>query len=557
MKTLCRLLIVTILLNVLAPLSSAFAQQQPADNASELLREQIARLESIERDPATSPEVRELNRKFLLARRAQLSAELKKRVDSLEAYLYSGAGILSSAESEAVSTSVRNLKAELQSLGGEALVKNSPKDSNAVKFTPASFTSTEIVSNPTPHPDTTSAAQPQPAGGAPAQGGAAVAASTPECDKMLSDGDEVTYSVVNKDDSLVGKIEKGRIKKDDVKDVIEKTVYTDKKTNLKSNPLDQDYCIVHIIEWLVKGDDQTAASKADVLREHWALYKYQESKENKGQGNGTWMAEAAQKGTRIFGKSRVNVLAIHLQTRMTWDIDYTVSVTKKTPTNIANALDLASIITAGKVGKLPDVAANPIIPARWGGGLMCIKAIPSDIAVGSEIVIRNEQNELVQQPKTYSKTYDNEGKYWWDVSIGVPFKEVKEVQFNSEDGTVTAKEVNRQNAYGFLNLFFGKQDLKGDTFLKAPHLVLGVPISKKPLDNPVIGLGYGFRKFSLKFDFYAGVVFNRVREPRTLEVGEAATPGQLESDLRSKRVRKFIFGVNLPLRQVKEALTGK
>ena len=237
---------------------------------------------------------------------------------------------------------------------------------------------------------------------------------------------------------------------------------------------------------------------------------------------------------------------------MTWDIDYTVSVTKKTPTNIANALDLASIITSGKVGKLAD--ANPTIPARWGGGLMCIKAIPSDIAVGSDIIIRNANSEAVQQPKTFSKTYDNEGKYWWDVSVGVPFKEVKEVQFNSSDGTVTAKEVTRQNAYGFLNLFFGKQDLKGDTLLKLPHIVLGVPISKKPLDNPVVGLGYGVRKFSLKFDFYAGVVFNRVREPRTLGAGEAATEGQLEADLQTKRVRKFIFGVNLPLRQVKEAL---
>ena len=342
---------------------------------------------------------------------------------------------------------------------------------------------------------------------------------TPECDKTLSDGDEVTYSVVNiegwldNDEKVKAVIDRGRIKKDQEKRVIEDTVY--KKNG--STPVNEDYCIVHIIEWLVKGDDQSAASKADVLREHWALYKYDEK-------NRKWVAEKAQKGTRIYGKSRVNVLAIHLKTRMTWDIDYTISVTKKTPTNIANALDLASIITSGKVGKLAD--ANPIIAARWGGGLMCINSIPSDIAVGSEIIIRNAQSEAVQQPKTFSKTYDNEGKYWWDVSIGVPFKEVKEVQFNSEDGTVTAKKVTRQNAYGFLNIFlFGKQDLTGDSFLKSPHLVLGVPISKKPLDNPVIGLGYGIRKFSLKFDFYAGVVFNRVREPRTLGTGEPATQG--------------------------------
>ena len=85
-----RVLIVAILLNVLAPLPAALAQQpaalaqRPRNVPGEPLREQIARLESIERDPETSPEVRELNRSFLLARRAQLRAELKKRVSALE-----------------------------------------------------------------------------------------------------------------------------------------------------------------------------------------------------------------------------------------------------------------------------------------------------------------------------------------------------------------------------------------------------------------------------------------------------------------------------------------
>ena len=534
MKRLSRVLIVAVLLNVLAPLPAVMAQQSGARAPGEPLRDQIARLESIERDPETSPEVRELNRRFLLARRAQLRAELMKKVGALESYLSSSTGLLSSAEADTVSASIRTLRAELQSLGGEAPAKNSPTDWNVPRFTPASYTPAETI----PHP--TGAAQPQPTGGAPAP---AAPTPTPECDKRLSDGDEVTYSVVNVDGSLPGKIDNARIKEDHVTGVINSTVYAKNGSTAD----DEDYCIVHIIEWLIKGDDQTAASKADVLREHWALYKYDENKSK-------WVAEKAQKGTRIYGKSRVNVLAIHLNTRMTWDIDYTVSVTKKTPTNVANALDLASIITSGKVGKLAD--ANPNIPARWGGGLMCINSIPSDIAVASEIIIRNAQSEAVQQPKTYSKTYDNEGKYWWDVSIGVPLKEVKEVQFNSEGGTVTAKEVTRQNAYGFLNIFFWKQDLTGDSFLTAPHLVLGVPISKKPLDRPVVGLGYGIRKFSIKFDFYAGVVFNRVREPRTLTPGEAATEGQLEADFQTKRVRKFVFGVNLPLRQVKEALTG-
>jgi hypothetical protein len=551
MKRLSRMLILAVLMNALAPLPAALAQQSGSP-VGEPLREQIARLESIERDPATSPEVRELNRNFLLARRAQLRDELKKRVGALVGYLTTSGSLLSEAEAKTVRASIESLTAELQSLGGTAAPE---KETNAARIIPASFAPADTVSHPTTPQNTEGTAAPQDASGGAAQGGAGgpAAASTPECEKTLSDGDTVTYSVANLDSSLIPpKISKGRISGKDkeetaknVKAIIEGTVYT--KDGTKTAPLDGDYCIVHIIEWLIAGDKQAAVGKADVLREHWSLYKYQQGKE-------VWVPEAAQKGTRIYGKSRVNVLAIHLNAGSTWDIDYTVSVTKKTPTNIANVLDLASIITGGTVRK---IAVNATPPARWGGGLMCINAIPSDIAVQGEVIVRNDEHQAVQQPKTYSKTYDNEGKYWWDVSIGVPFKEVKEVQFNSDGGTVTAKEVTRQNAYGFLNIFFPSRDLKDDKLLNFPHLVLGVPISKKPLDNPVVGIGYGIRKFSLKFDMYAGVVFNRVREPRTLGAGDAATQGELEADFQTKRVRKFVFGVNLPLRQVKEALSGK
>jgi hypothetical protein len=530
MKRLSRLLIVTVLLNVLAPLPAVTAQQQSASGPAEPLREQIARLESIERDPETSPEVRELNRNFLLARRAQLRAELKKRVGALEAYLSSGAGILSSAEANAVSASIRSLRAELQSLGGEAPTNNSPKDSNTPRFTPASYTPAEPVAHPMPAADTTGAAQPPPAGGAPAVALTPVA----DCDATLSDGDDVTYTVAKDFDSALAtsiKAANDRIPPSLVATVLQRTLYT-----AGGGPVDGDYAITHVIEW---GEVQ---NKAEAIRERWTLFQLIGSE---------WKTVQTQKGTRIYGHRRVHVLAIHLNTNNKWDIDYTVSVKKKTPTNIANVLDLLSVITSGTVAK--KAAGQDL----WGGGLMCINSIPSDIEVQAEVVVRNSDSVAIQQPKTYNKTYDNEGKYWWDVSIGVPFKEVKSVQFNSSNGVVTAKEVTRQSAYGFLNIFlFGKQDLTGDSFLKSPHLVLGVPIASKPLDRPVVGLGYGIRKFSLKFDFFAGLVFNRVREPRTLAVGEAATENQLESDLQSKRVRKFIFGVNLPLRQVKEALTG-
>jgi hypothetical protein len=84
-----------------------------------------------------------------------------------------------------------------------------------------------------------------------------------------------------------------------------------------------------------------------------------------------------------------------------------------------------------------------------------------------------------------------------------------------------------------------------------------VPISGKPLDRPMVGLGMGFYKTKVKFNIFAGPVFNRVREPRTLQTGDVATDAALQSDLRTRWVTKFIFGINMPVRQFVKALGGK
>lgn len=534
MKRLSRVLTLAVLMNALAPLPAALAQQSGAP-AADPLRDQIARLESVERDPSTSPEVRELNRSFLRARREQLRAELKKRIGALVGYLSSSGPLLRGDEVKSVRASIESLRAELQALGGGDAPAKDFNDAKAAEIIPASFTPAEAVSRPATPPDTNSgAAAPQnPGGGAAAAGNDKTPIS--DCDNTLSDGDDVTYTIANILDPAQAnfiQINRDRIPAGGLTNILNATLY-----KAGGQPAEDDYVITHVIEW------GTVQSKAEAIRERWTLFQLV---------GGVWKTVSTQKGTRIYGKHRVHVLAIHLNAGDTWDIDYTVSVKKKTPTNVANVLDLLSVVTAGKVSSKRAIEKK----ARWGGGLMCVNSIPSDIDVEAEVVVRDGDNTAIQQPKTYSKTYDNEGKYWWDVSIGVPLKEVKEVQFNSSDGTVTAKEVTRQNAYGFLNLFFPARDLKADSYLHFPHLLFGVPISKKPLDNPVVGLGYGIHKFSLNFDMYAGVVFNRVREPRTLAAGESATEAQLQADLQTRRVRKFIFGVNLPLRQVKDALSG-
>lgn len=84
------------------------------------LREQIATLTAVTRDPATSDEVRNLNRGFLETRRQQLVGLLQKKLDALNTYKTSVEGILSSSEKEVISKSISDLEQEIRQLGGEA-----------------------------------------------------------------------------------------------------------------------------------------------------------------------------------------------------------------------------------------------------------------------------------------------------------------------------------------------------------------------------------------------------------------------------------------------------
>lgn len=69
-----------------------------------------------------------------------------------------------------------------------------------------------------------------------------------------------------------------------------------------------------------------------------------------------------------------------------------------------------------------------------------------------------------------------------------------------------------------------------------------------------VGVGAGTFKMPIKFNVFGGVVFIRERVPRTLNEGDAATTSELEADLRPRWVRKFMFGIDLPVGQIKDAI---
>lgn len=312
-----------------------------------------------------------------------------------------------------------------------------------------------------------------------------------------------------------------------------------------------DYVIIDLVRWKAI---KTESDKTDKDKRVWALYEFT----NRSDGGIGWVArknpdDEENFDTRIFGSKRVAVLMLHVQTPRTWDIKYKVKIDLRIPKPIENALMLGKFIGgSGAADKCQPALTRNI----WGGRMMLIRHTASDVIVKLDTVTTGGEGDPVSQSKEDEKRYLNEGRYHWDVSIGMPVKAFKDLDYTSEDGIVTAKKVDRQNAYGFLNLYPRAVDLHGKSYLTDWHAVLGVPISGKPLDRPLIGVGTGFYTEKFKINIFAGISFNKVREPRTLAAGEAATESELQNDIQTKRVRKFVFGINFPVKQFIDAVKG-
>jgi hypothetical protein len=368
---------------------------------------------------------------------------------------------------------------------------------------------------------------------------------------VSSTADEETVALTQiLDPSYTNYLDPSTIKITDVDRMIRETLKTDGHADFRKG----DYVVVHIIKWKALKEE-----KSDPEKELWALYeKVDQATE--------WVPHLDPKDTekntfdnRIFGSRRVFALAIHLNTPAKWDIKYKVTINQKTPQPIANLMQLAAGILGG--GGAEAKCVEPPVKNIWGARLMLFKYLASDMIVKVNTITSDASGQQVEQSKEYTKEYDNEGRYYWDVSVGMPVKSIKELEFtvesNGSSTVVSTKKKERQNAYAFLNLFPKAVDLKGDSFLTSFHFLLGVPITGKPLDRPMIGVGTGIYKDMLKLNLFAGLVFNRVREPKTLQVGDNSTPFQLENDLRSRRVTKFIFGVNFPIRQILSSIRAK
>jgi hypothetical protein len=294
------------------------------------------------------------------------------------------------------------------------------------------------------------------------------------------------------------------------------------------------YCIFHILRW-ANADD---AGKQTIQAQRW--YLYHEGKLTLGSSTTV---------PRLFGVGRVTFLFIHLNkaSKNAYKPLYEFDVDKKMPAYIAHFLGLTGLFSSNASKEAMAKDEEP--PSNWWGvTTMMLQYKTSDITATAKLTRETAVEDLGDPQK-----FDNEGKYFVDFSVGVPIRKISQLNFDSTNNTVTAKEVDKTDILAFVNFYPRPVDIRSNTVNLIPHFVGGVAIAKQPLHKIFVGTGFG----PVVANFYIGALFVKQEQLATLKPGDPATAAQVNGDLRRRYKAQLAFGLNVPVGAIIEKLKGK
>ena len=343
------------------------------------------------------------------------------------------------------------------------------------------------------------------------------------------------------------------------------------------------YVVIHVLKWEDPTADGSGKTTQTVQAQNWYVFR----------GGSGWTLADFTTARRLFGSKGFYLLAIHLnhaQEAGSYRLNYRVTIAKKQAANVANLLAAAKLLGAdfGAALKAQSVALREDL---WAGRFVHVDDVPSDITIAPEIVAlgsdaaatttaaaavspgRGFSNVPAPPPTTTPTTtpapappltddqkaiaaltqriedlekpvnpspqslgdaqkFDNEGKYFWDVSIGVPVRTVSD--FTRTTNGLDVKTVTKSTAFALLNIYFRPVDVKTPALNLIPHALVGFGLEKKPLDRLFIGGGWG----PVYAHFFAGVAFKRV-----------------EADGKTTYPREVTFGLNVPILSITKRLS--
>jgi hypothetical protein len=111
-KRLPKILVGVCIVALLSPVLALAQDRTTTQN----LREQVALMEKIDKDPSTPDETRDLNRNLLAGKRADLAERLTKEIDGLQKYSQTIESALSESDKQKIATRISSLRLEREAL---------------------------------------------------------------------------------------------------------------------------------------------------------------------------------------------------------------------------------------------------------------------------------------------------------------------------------------------------------------------------------------------------------------------------------------------------------
>jgi uncharacterized protein (DUF486 family) len=325
---------------------------------------------------------------------------------------------------------------------------------------------------------------------------------------------------------------RGSIYKDRVPSLLEGTIANDTQDfKLASN----DYVVIHIL----KSKDKASGAQSQEV----------ESQQQKG-----WSDEQFATNKHVLGVDHIYLLYIHLNrdADMLYSSDYSITVASKLPTNLNNLFNLLGAFT-----QIPASGANrDKRPSKnmWGWSRLTVDYKTSDIDIKPTFNIMKDSacaTPAGSQAKNITPIkLDNEGKAFFDFSVGVPISKISQLQFNADQNTISPQKVDTTNAFGLLNLYYPKVDLKYQTYSFIPHFVGGIAFAKQPLHKILLGIGIG-PNFA---QFYIGAVLNKEQVLPGNSCSSTVPAANNHVPRGSRFCPQFSYGLNIPVGGLTSAL---
>lgn len=290
---------------------------------------------------------------------------------------------------------------------------------------------------------------------------------------------------------------------------------------------DKSSFLINIVLFNSANGDQPGLTTGIVQSSHWYVYEG-------AQGNFT---EATSQTARVFGSTNPYVIAIHVNAKYNlasppgYVMKYPYTEAHRTAANwqaVADAIALFQGVIQHPASGGPNVLMGQ--GTFWAWDQMSINT-PANISISAAVSITPQDPTKTIPLDTKPVTYNDEGFYHWDVSVGVPITAYSQIQnVVPQNGTIAVPaSVDKRNLLLLGNWYVKPVDLSGQKISYIPYLVGGISVASKPLHGLMAAVGIG--------------------TPVGLYIGSMAVTSNVANN-KTVTHYKLAFGLNLPVRAI-------